>query len=545
VKDVDLPNGWAAAGLGEIAGVNPRTFRTDVTPDTEVSFVPMAAVEAGSGLLDASDIQLWGDLARRSYTRFAEGDVLFAKITPCMENGKFALAKGLKNGAGVGSTEFHVIRCPSGLHTKYILYFLLQESVRKRARAVMAGAVGQMRVPADFLFELAIPVPPAAEQERIVAEIEKQLTRLDAAVAALQRVRANVKRYRGAVLEAACEGTLVPQHASDEPAERLVERILTERRANVETSPAAKRKELKRAWDDEQQALDTSELPTLPKGWCWARAEQICEAVSSGSTPSADKMYSGSGEVPFIKVYNLTFDGTLDFGTKPTFITKHTHLNQLGRSRSFPGYVLMNIVGPPLGKVSITPDFHPEWNINQAIVSFRPSKGLDHKYLSYALLSGDTQRRLQRTAKATAGQFNLAVTTCRRLALPVPPVSEQRLIVAEVERRLSVVESLEDAVENGLKRAERLRQSVLRRAFEGRLAPQDPDDEPASVLLERIREERQKDPAFVRARVRRVRRERVQLPLGGMGHDEKRQREREPLPADRPEAVELLQHPAG
>jgi len=90
VKDVDLPNGWAAAGLGEIAGVNPRTFRTDVTPDTEVSFVPMAAVEAGSGLLDASDIQLWGDLARRSYTRFAEGDVLFAKITPCMENGKFA-----------------------------------------------------------------------------------------------------------------------------------------------------------------------------------------------------------------------------------------------------------------------------------------------------------------------------------------------------------------------------------------------------------------------------------------------------------------------
>ena len=191
--------------------------------------------------------------------------------------------------------------------------------------------------------------------------------------------------------------------------------------------------------------------------------------VASGSTPTADKMFSGSGEIPFIKVYNLTFDGSLNFANKPTFVSRQTHLNRLGRSRTYPGDVLMNIVGPPLGKVSIVPEEYPEWNINQAMVVFRPSSGLESRFLSHVLRNIDTQKRLQKTAKATAGQFNLAVTTCRALALVLPPLAEQRRIVAEIERRLSVVSELEKLVEANLVRAERLRQAILRRAFEGKL----------------------------------------------------------------------------
>src|SRR5688500_2396172 len=125
----------------------------------------------------------------------------------------------------------------------------------------------------------------------------------------------------------------------------------------------------------------------LPPNWVWVSAEQVCNPIANGSTPKPDKMYSGTGEIPFIKVYNLTHHGQLDFSINPTFIDHDTHTGLLARSCTIPGDVLINIVGPPLGKVSIVPDTYPEWNINQAIVTFRPSTGYSHKLLCYALLT--------------------------------------------------------------------------------------------------------------------------------------------------------------
>ena len=105
-------------------------------------------------------------------------------------------------------------------------------------------------------------------------------------------------------------------------------------------------------------------LGALPEGWVYATAEQMCDPIVSGSTPAPAAMFSGEGEIPFLKVYNLTFDGTLDLTVKPTFVKRETHDGMLARSRSYPGDVLM-IVGPPLGKISIVSDLHPEWNINR------------------------------------------------------------------------------------------------------------------------------------------------------------------------------------
>ena len=156
----------------------------------------MAAVEAGTGLMDTSQVRKYSEV-RKGYTRFSEGDVLFAKITPCMENGKIAIAKGLTNGSGCGSTEFHVVRAPDALSNEYLAYFLLREEFRKEARRNMAGTAGQLRVPPGFLSDAIFPLPPLPEQRRIVAEIEKQFTRLDASVAALRRTQTNLKRYRG------------------------------------------------------------------------------------------------------------------------------------------------------------------------------------------------------------------------------------------------------------------------------------------------------------------------------------------------------------
>ena len=416
--------------LIEAVELNPRPDRAALSDDLEVSFVPMAAVEAGSGRMDASAIRRFGEV-KKGYTSFREGDVLFAKITPCMENGKMAVALGLRNGVGCGSTEFHVLRPRPGVDAQYVYHFVSSAGFRAEAAHRMTGAVGQKRVPAAFLEQCEIPLPDIDEQRRIVAELEKQFSRLDEAVANLNRVKANLERQAAAILSAAIGGELL---------DRAVLPANTER---PEFAPA----------------ID------LPSGWSWASAAEVCEVVASGSTPKPEEMSSGAGEVPFIKVYNLGFRGSLDFTVKPTFIRRSIHDGQLARSRCLPGDVLMNIVGPPLGKVSLVPDSFPEWNINQAIVTFRVGPRILNHLLAYWLMAPPVQRRIERTSKATAGQFNVQVSTCRKLVLPLPPLGEQARIVAEVDRRLSIVREVEAEVDANLKRAQALRQAVLARAF--------------------------------------------------------------------------------
>jgi len=207
-----LPAGWCQAPLPYVAEINPPNPTDPPDEDALVSFIPMASVEALSGRIDTSKTRVWREV-KKGYTRFQEGDVLFAKITPCMENGKAAIARGLMTGVGAGSTEFHVLRPESALRPEMLLQYLLQEEFRKCARARMTGTAGQLRVPSLFLEEQTIAVPPLPEQHRIVEALESYFTRLDDAVATLERVQRNLKRYRASVLKAAVEGRLVPTEA--------------------------------------------------------------------------------------------------------------------------------------------------------------------------------------------------------------------------------------------------------------------------------------------------------------------------------------------
>jgi len=420
-----------------------------------------------------------------------------------MENAKFALAANLISGRGAGSTEFHVIRPTAAILPKFILYFVLQERVRREARLSMRGAAGQLRVPPEFLDRAEIPVAPVPEQERIIEEIEKQFTRLDAAVAALKRVQANLKRYRASVLKAASEGRLVPTEAelarregrSFEPASVLLERILAERRSGWESAQLAKIKEAKRELEEakgkkkyrEPVAPEPQNLPRLPEGWEWATVDQVTLLVTKGTSPGWQGFDYVSSGVPFIRSQNVRW-GQLDL-SEIAFVEQRfntSHSNSIIRE----GDVLLNLVGASVGRSSIATREIDGANTNQAVGIIRlVQKGIRNKFLMFHLLSPAGQAHIQKT-KADVARANFNLDDIRPTPIPIPPFREQIRITDETDRRLSVIHELEAQLEATFLRTERLRQSILKSAFEGNLVPQDPTDEPASVLLERIRVDR-------------------------------------------------------
>ena len=490
-----IPEPWAMTTLGEACLVNPRFFTEPVEDDRELTFLPMAAVEAGTGRIDLAQTRLFADV-RQGYTKFSEGDVLFAKITPCMENGKIAIARGLSNGAGCGSTEFHVLRPCEGLSRDYLMYYLFQDEFRRDAQRNMAGTAGQLRVPALFMSDSSIPLPPLPEQHRIVAEIEKQFTRLDASVAALKRVQANLKRCRASVLKAACEGKLVLPEAElartegrgYEPADRLLERILAERRANWEAQ------EKRRGKYKEPVAPDTSALPERPEGWTWASLDQIGE-VRLGRQRSP-KRAQGPHMRPYLRAANVTWDG-LDLSDvkEMDFTPREQDIYRLRRG----DILLAEASGSAdeVGKPAMWDEQIDECCFQNTLIRVRAFPEVV-PYLYHHLLSDARTGALGRAARGV-GIHHLGAQRAESWTVALPPLDEQRRIVAEVERRLQVIQRTEASVEANLTKAERLRQSILKKAFSGKLVLQDPSDEPALVLLERIRAEREEAQAAAKS----------------------------------------------
>src|SRR3990170_2801985 len=273
-----LPVGWKLTTIGEVADINRRNPYLRELPDNlNVTFVPMAAVDAFSGMIAAPRIRSLGEV-RKGFTPFSDGDVIFAKITPSMENGKAAVAKDLKNGLGFGSTEFHVISAKEGLLSTYIYYFIRQESFRRDAKANFAGTAGQLRVPSSFIGNYPFPLPPLTEQERIVARIEELFTQLEAGVAGLKRIQAALKRYKASVLKAAVSGKLL----------------------------------------NGELVIGDGELP---KGWRWVTVGDVATKVTDGTHKTPRYVDNG---VPFISVNNISSDGIIDF-SDCKFITSEEH----------------------------------------------------------------------------------------------------------------------------------------------------------------------------------------------------------------------------
>jgi type I restriction enzyme, S subunit len=460
---------WPLVPLPEAVELNPKAERGSLADDLEISFVPMASVEAETGRLDASVVRKYAEV-KKGYTYFREGDVLFAKITPCMENGKMVVARGLKNGVGFGSTEFHVLRPREEVDASFIYYFVSSANFRRDAAHLMTGAVGQKRVPLSFLEQAIIPLPSLDEQQSVVAEIEKQFSRLDEAVANLKRVKASLKRYKAAVLKAAVEGHVVETEAeiarregrSYETDAQLLQRILETRRSQWKGKGKYK----------EPSAPDTTDLPQLPEGWVWCGFEQVSvsnkHALKAGPFGSALKkeMYVESG----FKIYGQeqVINGDSTFGDYFIDATKYRELESCAVK---PGDLLISLVGTA-GKVLVLPPTAMPGIINPRLLKLSLNLlFIAPAYAAYLLQSAWAKHYFKLQAHGgTMEILNLGII--KALPVPLPPLDEQNRIVAEVDRRLSLLRETERQVDSNLRRAERLRQSVLADAFSGKLSRQ-------------------------------------------------------------------------
>ncbi len=454
--------GWPDMPIEEVAEVNPRVEKTSIPDDLPVSFVPMPAVGAGDGSIHVEATRPAGEV-KKGFPAFLEGDVLFAKITPCMENGKMAVVPALVNGFGFGSTEFHVLRPKQNIDAKYLYYYVSSQGFRSDAERHMTGAVGQRRVPTAYLKECRIPLAPLDQQKRIVAEIEKQFSRLDEAVANLERVRANLKRYQAAVLKAAVEGRLVETEAevarregrSYETGEQLLHRILETRRRQWQGKGKYK----------EPAAPGTTDLPELPEGWVWARLESI-SALKGGLTVDGKRQDPTARSVPYLRVANVQ-RGYLDLSEVKNISAPANDIEAL---RLQHGDILFNEGGDrdKLGRGWI-------WEGQLADCIHQ-----NHVFRA-RLISSDMPPKLvswwgnsfgkdyfQREGKQTTNLASINLTKLSAFPVPLPPLAEQHRIVAEVDRHLSLLRETGAQVDANLKRAERLRQSILSRAFSGK-----------------------------------------------------------------------------
>jgi len=372
------------------------------------------------------------------------------------------------------------IRPLGGVNGKYVLYGL-----RLTAQELLDESTGSTfdAISGQTLRRHTLPVAPVAEQSRIVAEIEKQFTRLDAAVSALKRVQANLKRYRASVLKAACGGRLVPTEAelarrerrSYEPASRLLDRILAERCARWETTQLATKKRYKTP-----EKINESDPQSGPDGWTYATLDQLTSKIVDGThfTPT----YVPNG-VPFLSVKDVHDDSVSFEDCK--FIRREEHELLSKRCNPEKGDLLVTKSGT-IGRSAII-EVDTQFSLFVSVALLKPATSeVSMRWLALAIQNWIRTIDIQQDVKGSALK-NLHLEDFRRIKAAIPPNAEQVRIIAEVDRHWSLIRYLEELLKTNLRKSEKLRQTILKSAFEGKLVPQDPNDEPASILLEGIR----------------------------------------------------------
>ncbi len=450
----ELPRGWATAMLGELAETSLGKM-LDAKQQTGEHPTPyLRNVNVRWGAFDLGDIAMM-DIEPHQLDRVLAlpGDVIACEGG---EPGRCAVWRGEPIAL---QKALHRIRPAVGVSADYLAFALAERSSTRQLDRLFTGTTIK-HLPQEKLRVVPVAVAPTAEQERVVAAIEEAFSKLDAGEAGLRTVRQLLKRMRDAILAAAVTGRLVAQDPTDTPAAKLL--------ADLGIEP-----------------LEQDDQPDVPDGWAWARIGDLAQVVSGNTPKGLAEALVDAGDIPFIKVGDLSTDGNIVDSSR-TWIS-HEDARRLSVHLRPAGTILFPKRGGAIAtnrKRILGRDAGFDLN-TMGLVPVNDFGGWLWLFVNQFDL---------RTISDGSNVPQLNHSDVAPLPIAVPPMEEQARIVTEVERQMSFIDACERAVDAGLERSAALRRSVLKAAFEGRLVPQDPTDEPASVLLERIRAERAAAP---------------------------------------------------
>ncbi|MEH2008568.1 restriction endonuclease subunit S [Nostoc sp.] len=497
----ELPKGWVWVTSSEVcSSVRDGTHDTPKYVEQGIPLITSKNLkENGLDFSTAKNISLEDHQNISVRSEVDKGDILFAMIGT-IGNPVIVRTDKVFSIKNVGLFKKNELVINS-YYLKYWLSCIVFQKLIENKEFVKGTT--QKFIPLGHLRIIDIPLPPLPEQHRIVAEIEELFTQLDAGVELLKKVKAKLKRYRQAVLKAAVEGNLTKEwrtaHQGElEPASVLLECILKQRREKWEAEQLAKMQaQAKTPKDDswklkykEAIAPDTSDLPDLPNGWCWASLEELSWDSRYGTSEKCDYNFSGS---PVLRIPNIV-DGSIVLDNLK-YAANDNKLDAI-EPLAYGDLLIIRTNGSKelIGRVALVtqtydyPYFFASYLIRFRLISIDILPILVNKIWNiFRILTW-----IETRTATSAGQHNISQTVLNKLPLEVPSLLEQKKIIEEIERIVSVIDQLEKTININIKRAERLRQSILKQAFTGQLVAQDPSDEPAEKLLERIKAEKAK-----------------------------------------------------
>ena len=487
LKENRLPDSWMWTKLMESC----QYLSTGVEKyEGKIEYYSTGSIQDGCSIPEDSFSFL--ERPSRANRMAQQGDILQARMANT--NKALLINEGLDSKLiSTGFIQLRPFNCCKSM-SSYIYYYIQSPDFFEQRDAFATGST-QVALTDNGVRNLSFPLAPLPEQHRIVTRIEELFTQLDAGVVSLKKTQAQLKQYRQSVLKFACEGKLVPTEAElaraegreYEPADVLLEQILKKRRGNWEEEQ--KRKGKKSGKYKEPTAPDVSGLYELPEGWVWARLDSLA-ALKGGITKDSKRIRNNTRNIPYLRVANVQ-RGYLNLSEIKEIEAQESVISELLLKS---GDILFTEGGDrdKLGRGCVWNNEIPECIHQNHIFRARLySDAISSKIVSWF---GNTfgKNYFMREGKQTTNLASINLTKLSAFPVILPPLVEQHRIVAEIERRLSVAAEIEKTIDQSLKQAERLRQSILKKAFEGKLVPQNPDDEPASLLLERVRKEKVK-----------------------------------------------------
>lgn len=475
----ELPDGWAETTLNAVADWGSGGTPKAGTAAYYGGNIPWAVIgDLNDGIVRETAATITELGLRNSSAKFIDTDVVLIAMYGSI--GKLGLpAIPMATNQAIAFARPR----PAVLMREYLFYYLMH--ARRKLAAAGKGAT-QQNISQTILKAWPIPIAPLPEQKRIVVAIEEQFSRLDVGVAALERARRNLKRMRAAVLHAAVTGRLVETERDVEPAESIVYKIKMRRKSDSGT----------------RNSVDVpQDLSPLPGGWCWTTIGELFD-VFVGSTPSRNDPRLWLGEVPWVSSGEVSFGHirmTREHISEAAVGNKDTRLHP-------PGTVMLAMIGEgkTRGQAAIL-DIEAAHNQNCASIRVSATPVLP-EYVYWVLTE-----RYERTRIMASGGNQLALNSKRvkAIPLPLPPIETQKLIVAEIERRETILAATLSVLDRMASRSAVLRSSILSTAFSGKLSSQDSSDESAPLLLDRIAAERASSKGRKATRKPRVPREKV------------------------------------